>query len=165
MKKIINIIFYLVCVIIAIFSIAMMFIELRLLICGDFIIYDNVFNGLIRYLFRFLLAFCFFFMVKAGNRNWICVCNYYLRRSHLPHITENTENVWKRYCTFVLQPFKPKNLLRFRWNLFNSALKHKHIRWFHITLSWKIEYFILCFSELHRCIKDIYAQNKYFYYK
>ena len=77
MKKIINIIFYLICFIIAFLSFAMMFIELRLLISGDFIIYDNVFNGFIRYFFRFLLSCLFVFMVlcesirKIKNNNFI----------------------------------------------------------------------------------------------
>ena len=67
MKKIINIIFYLICFIIAFLSFAMMFIELRLLISGDFIIYDNVFNGFIRYFFRFLLSCLFVFMVLCES--------------------------------------------------------------------------------------------------
>lgn len=67
MKKIINIIFYLICFIIALLSFAMMFIELRLLISGDFIIYDNVFNGFIRYFFRFLLSCLFVFMVLCES--------------------------------------------------------------------------------------------------
>ena len=67
MKKIINIIFYLICFIIALLSFVMMFIELRLLISGDFIIYDNVFNGFIRYFFRFLLSCLFVFMVLCES--------------------------------------------------------------------------------------------------
>ena len=67
MKKIINIIFYLICFIIALLSFAMMFIEFRLLISGDFIIYDNVFNGFIRYFFRFLLSCLFVFMVLCES--------------------------------------------------------------------------------------------------
>ena len=77
MKIITNIIFYLFCVIIAIFSLAMMFIELRLLVCGDFIIYDSPLNGFIRYFFRFLIAIGSLFMVlcemikKLRNINFI----------------------------------------------------------------------------------------------
>ena len=62
MKAVTNVLFYLVSGIISILSFAMMLIELRLLICGDFIIYDNAVSGFIRYFFRFLLSFGFLFM-------------------------------------------------------------------------------------------------------
>ena len=82
MKKIINIIFYLICFIIALLSFAMMFIELRLLISGDFIIYDNVFNGFIRYFFRFLLSCLFVFMVLCESIKKI-KNNYFIKNNLL----------------------------------------------------------------------------------
>ena len=63
MRKIISILLYIISVIIGILSVAMMFIEGRLLLSGDFIIYDSVLNGLIRYLLRFIIASSYLFMV------------------------------------------------------------------------------------------------------
>lgn len=63
MRKTISILLYIISVIIGILSVAMMFIEGRLLLSGDFIIYDSVLNGLIRYLLRFIIASSYLFMV------------------------------------------------------------------------------------------------------
>lgn len=63
MRKTISILLYIISVIIGILSVAMMFIEGRLLLSGDFIIYDSVLNGLIRYLLRFIIACSYLFIV------------------------------------------------------------------------------------------------------
>ena len=55
MKKLVNIILVFICSIIILFSSAFIFIEGRLLLSLDWLIYDSL-NGLIRYLFRFILA-------------------------------------------------------------------------------------------------------------
>ena len=51
------------CFIVLIFSLAMIFIEGRLIISLDWIAYDNAVNGLIRYLFRFLISLFAFMTV------------------------------------------------------------------------------------------------------
>ena len=58
MKKILNILLCFICSIIIILSLAVIFIEGRLLISLDWSIYDNPINGFIRYLFRLIIA-CF----------------------------------------------------------------------------------------------------------
>jgi len=63
MRKIISILLYIISVIIGVLSVVIMFIEGRLLLSGDFIIYDSVLNGLIRYLLRFIIASSYLFMV------------------------------------------------------------------------------------------------------
>lgn len=63
MRKTISILLYIISVIIGILSVAMMFIEGRLLLSGDFIIYDSVLSGLIRYLLRFIIACSYLFIV------------------------------------------------------------------------------------------------------
>ena len=77
MKLITNILFYLFSVVIGLLAFVMMIIELRLLLSLDFIIYDNPFNGFIRYFLRFILSCSFIFMVlceminKLKNINFI----------------------------------------------------------------------------------------------
>ena len=57
MKKIIsNIVFGIPLVILILISLVFVFIEGRLLVSLDWIIYDNAFNGFIRYFFRLLIA-------------------------------------------------------------------------------------------------------------
>lgn len=56
MKRLVNIIFSVICTIIIIFSAVFAFLQARLIFSLDWIIYDNSFNGLIRYLFRFIIS-------------------------------------------------------------------------------------------------------------
>lgn len=56
MKRLVNIIFSVICTIIIIFSVVFAFLQARLIFSLDWIIYDNSFNGLIRYLFRFIIS-------------------------------------------------------------------------------------------------------------
>lgn len=56
MKLLFKILISILSTIIIILSLAFIFIEGRLLIAGDWIIYDYPFNGFLRYLFRFLIA-------------------------------------------------------------------------------------------------------------
>jgi hypothetical protein len=59
-KKILNvslsILLGIILVLAFVLSLAFIFIEGRLLFAGDFLVYDNVFNGFIRYFFRLLIA-------------------------------------------------------------------------------------------------------------
>ena len=61
MKKVVNVIFYFICSLILIFSLAMLFIEGRMLFCGDWLVSGNVFNGFIRTLFKVILCLMFIF--------------------------------------------------------------------------------------------------------
>ena len=63
MKLITNILFYLFSIIIGLLSFVMLVIELRLLLSLDYIVYDSIFNGFLRYFLRFLLSCAFLFMV------------------------------------------------------------------------------------------------------
>jgi len=56
MKRLVNIIFSVICTIIIIFSTVFAFLQARLIFSLDWIVYDNSFNGLIRYLFRFIIS-------------------------------------------------------------------------------------------------------------
>ena len=56
MKKISKIIITLIAIILIVLGLAFSFIEARLLFSGDYIIYDNAFNGFIRYFLRFLIS-------------------------------------------------------------------------------------------------------------
>ncbi len=63
MKKIVNIIFYFICCLILIFSLAMLFIEGRMLFFGDWLVSGNIFYGFIRSLFKVVLCLMFIFMI------------------------------------------------------------------------------------------------------
>ena len=65
MKKIIsNIVFGIPLVILILISLVFVFIEGRLLVSLDWTIYDNAFNGFIRYFFRLLIAvICIFIAI------------------------------------------------------------------------------------------------------
>lgn len=56
MRRLLNILMVFVCSIIIILALAFIFLEGRLIFSLDWIVYDNNVNGLIRYLFRLLLA-------------------------------------------------------------------------------------------------------------
>lgn len=56
MKKISKILITLIAIILIVLGLAFSFIEARLLFSGDYIIYDNAFNGFIRYFLRFLIS-------------------------------------------------------------------------------------------------------------
>ena len=56
MKKLLNALIWLFSVIIVIFSLAMTFIEARLLLSLEWIIYDSPLGGFIRYFFRLLIS-------------------------------------------------------------------------------------------------------------
>ena len=56
MKNLFKVLLIIVSSIIMILSLAFIFIEGRLLFSGDWIVYDNPFNGMIRYLCRLLLS-------------------------------------------------------------------------------------------------------------
>ena len=60
MRKFLSVSKVIVSCLIMILSLAFIFIEARLILSGDFNIYDYAFNGFIRYLFRLLLAILFF---------------------------------------------------------------------------------------------------------
>ncbi len=60
MRKLINIAIGFFTVLILIFSFLFIIIEGRLVFSGDWKVYDNVFNGLIRYLLRLLLSILVF---------------------------------------------------------------------------------------------------------
>lgn len=57
MKRILKIILCFIWAIISILCLAFIFIEARLLVAGDWLLYDNAFNGFIRHLLRLLIAF------------------------------------------------------------------------------------------------------------
>ncbi len=57
MKKILKIILCFIWAIISILCLAFIFIEARLLVAGDWLVYDNALNGFIRHLLRLLIAF------------------------------------------------------------------------------------------------------------
>ena len=59
MKKLINALFYFISIIILIFSLAMLFIESRMLFALDWMVCGNVFNGFIRNLFKVILCLMF----------------------------------------------------------------------------------------------------------
>lgn len=56
MSKVLSISRIFISTLIIILSLAFIFIEARLIIAGDFLIYDNAFNGFIRYFFRLILS-------------------------------------------------------------------------------------------------------------
>ena len=56
MSKVLSISRIFISTLIIILSLAFIFIEARLILAGDFLIYDNVFNGFIRYFFRLILS-------------------------------------------------------------------------------------------------------------
>ena len=56
MSKVLSISRIFISTLIIIFSLAFIFIEARLILAGDFLIYDNAFNGFIRYFFRLILS-------------------------------------------------------------------------------------------------------------
>lgn len=63
MKKLFNILYYFVCSIILILSVVMAFLEIRLIVSLDFLLYDNAFNGFVRYFLRTIIALSYLFMV------------------------------------------------------------------------------------------------------
>ena len=56
MSKVLSVSRIIISTLIIILSLAFIFIEARLIIAGDFLIYDNAFNGFIRYFFRLILS-------------------------------------------------------------------------------------------------------------
>ena len=56
MSKVLSISRIIISTLIIILSLVFIFIEARLIIAGDFLIYDNAFNGFIRYFFRLILS-------------------------------------------------------------------------------------------------------------
>lgn len=56
MSKMLSISRIFISTLIIILSLAFIFIEARLILAGDFLIYDNAFNGFIRYFFRLILS-------------------------------------------------------------------------------------------------------------
>lgn len=67
MKIINNILFYIFSIVIGLLSIVMIVIELRLLVSLDFIIYDSMFNGFMRYFLRLIISCSFLFMILCEN--------------------------------------------------------------------------------------------------
>ena len=65
MQKVINVFLVFFCVVTAILSLAFLVIEGRLIFAGDWLIYDNALNGLVRYLLRFMLALFALFSVTC----------------------------------------------------------------------------------------------------
>lgn len=63
MKKLFNILYYFVCSLILILSVVMAFLEIRLIVSLDFLLYDNAFNGFVRYFLRTIIALSYLFMV------------------------------------------------------------------------------------------------------
>lgn len=63
MKYVVKGLFFLISFVIALVSLVMIFFEARLLISGDWLIYDNQFNAFIRYLFKLIIACSFLFVV------------------------------------------------------------------------------------------------------
>lgn len=78
MKKLGKIICYVVAALIVIFSLIFIFLEMRNLISGDFLLYENYVNGFIRYFFRLIIAlfalalgiFSYFALSKKENRTF-----------------------------------------------------------------------------------------------
>ena len=66
MKKFLNVLLIIFCIISSILSLVFIVIEARLLVSLDWSIYDNAFNGMIRYLFRLLLSL-FVLLVSISN--------------------------------------------------------------------------------------------------
>lgn len=66
MKKLLNVLLIIFCIIFSILSLIFIVIEARLLVSLDWSIYDNAFNGMIRYLFRLLLSL-FVLLVSISN--------------------------------------------------------------------------------------------------
>lgn len=66
MKKLLNVLLIIFSVIASILSLVFIVLEVRLLFSLDWTIYDNVFNGMIRYLFRLLLSI-FVLLVCLAN--------------------------------------------------------------------------------------------------
>lgn len=66
MKKLLNVLLIIFCIISSILSLVFIVIEARLLVSLDWSIYDNAFNGMIRYLFRLLLSL-FVLLVSISN--------------------------------------------------------------------------------------------------
>ena len=56
MSKVLSISRIIISTLIIILSIVFIFIEARLILAGDYLIYDNALNGFIRYLFRLILS-------------------------------------------------------------------------------------------------------------
>ena len=56
MKKVFNVFLAIFCIISAILAFAFVIIEGRLLIFGDWLVYDNAFNGFVRYALRLILS-------------------------------------------------------------------------------------------------------------
>ena len=56
MKKVLNVFLAIFCIISAILAFAFVIIEGRLLIFGDWLVYDNAFNGFVRYALRLILS-------------------------------------------------------------------------------------------------------------
>ena len=77
MKKLFNILYYFVCSIILILAIVMSFLEARLIVSLDFVLYDNAFNGFIRHFLRLIIALSYLLMVlivfikKLRNNDFI----------------------------------------------------------------------------------------------
>ena len=63
MKKLFNILYYFVCSLILILSVVMAFLEIRLIVSLDFLLYDNAFNGFVRYFLRTIIALSYLLMV------------------------------------------------------------------------------------------------------
>ncbi len=63
MKKLFNILYYFVCSLILILSVVMAFLEIRLIVSLDFLLYDNPFNGFVRYFLRTIIALSYLLMV------------------------------------------------------------------------------------------------------
>ena len=82
MKKIVNILFYFIISLIFLLAFAFLIIEARLLISGDFMLYDNYLNGFLRYFLRFLISLsyllvCFFECFKYYKRSLKIVNHLY----------------------------------------------------------------------------------------
>ena len=77
MKKVFNVLYYFVCSIILLLAIVMSFLEARLIVSLDFMLYDNAFNGFIRHFLRLIIALCYLLMVlivfikKLRNNDFI----------------------------------------------------------------------------------------------
>ena len=63
MKYVVKGLFFLISFVIALVSLVMIFFEARLLISGDWLIYDNQFNAFTRYLFKLIIACSFLFAI------------------------------------------------------------------------------------------------------
>ena len=56
MSKVLSVSRIIISILIIILSLVFVFIEARLILAGDYLVYDNAFNGFIRYLFRLALS-------------------------------------------------------------------------------------------------------------